>query len=170
MHVRTSLTALLCVLTMGAGAIAQSSKPGTVPPEGKKYTLQECVTFALVHNSTLIRSGNEIRRSATYKTEAVGQFIPDLSASASWSRSDQDSYGVRGGSFYSSRNSYSYMVRSGLVLFDGMRNAGEGYRVVGELTNTDRIMNDAFWIGVYPGVTDDMREYVAESIEGIVRG
>ena len=48
MHVRTSLTALLCVLTMGAGAIAQSSKPGTVPPEGKKYTLQECVTFALV--------------------------------------------------------------------------------------------------------------------------
>ena len=35
---------------------------------------------------------------------------------------------------------------------------------------TEQLMREAFWIGVYPGVTDDMREYVAESIEGIVRG
>ena len=41
------------------------------------------------------------------------------------------------------------MVRQ--PVFDSMRRRGEGYRVVGELTNTDRIMNDAFWIGVYPG-------------------
>lgn len=40
--------------------------------------------------------------------------------------------------------------------FDEMRNVKEGYRVVGSLDNTDRIMRDTFWIGVYPGMTDEM--------------
>jgi len=49
--------------------------------------------------------------------------------------------------------------------FDQMRSTGEGYRVVGTLENTDRIMNDTFWIGVYPGMTDDMIDYMASSIQ-----
>ncbi len=49
--------------------------------------------------------------------------------------------------------------------FDEMREAGEGYRVVGELTNTDRIMNDTFWIGVYPGMTDEMIDYMIKTIK-----
>lgn len=40
--------------------------------------------------------------------------------------------------------------------FDQMRQSGQGYRVIGDLKNTDRIMNDAFWLGVYPGMTDEM--------------
>ena len=48
--------------------------------------------------------------------------------------------------------------------FDEMRATGEGYRVVGNLTNTDRIMNDTFWVGVYPGMTDEMIDYIAEII------
>ena len=48
--------------------------------------------------------------------------------------------------------------------FDEMRKTGEGYRIVGELTNTDRIMNDTFWVGVYPGMTDEMIDYMAECI------
>ncbi|MDE7045717.1 MAG: lipopolysaccharide biosynthesis protein RfbH, partial [Acetatifactor sp.] len=44
--------------------------------------------------------------------------------------------------------------------FDGMRASGTGYRVVGGLSNTDRIMRDTFWIGVYPGMNDDKLEYM----------
>ncbi len=48
--------------------------------------------------------------------------------------------------------------------FDEMRKAGSGYRIAGELTNTDRIMNDTFWVGVYPGMTDEMIDYMAKTI------
>ena len=48
--------------------------------------------------------------------------------------------------------------------FDEMRKSGEGYRIVGELANTDRIMNDTFWVGVYPGMTDEMIDYMAKCI------
>lgn len=53
--------------------------------------------------------------------------------------------------------------------FDEMRGAQTGYRVVGELTNTDRIMNRTFWIGVYPGMSEAMVKYMIESIKGFVR-
>lgn len=53
--------------------------------------------------------------------------------------------------------------------FDQMRTSGEGYRVVGELTNTDRIMNDTFWIGVYPGMTDDKIDYMIQIIKEAVK-
>ena len=43
--------------------------------------------------------------------------------------------------------------------------SGRNYRISGELTNTDIIMHNTFWIGVYPGLTIDMLEYVASSIE-----
>ena len=50
-------------------------------------------------------------------------------------------------------------------VFDEMRASGEGFRVVGEtLPVTDRIMNDTFWIGVYPGMTDEMIDYMAKTI------
>ena len=45
-----------------------------------------------------------------------------------------------------------------------MRAEKTGYRIVGELKNTDRIMADTFWIGVYPGMTDAMIDYMAETI------
>ncbi len=48
--------------------------------------------------------------------------------------------------------------------FDQMRATREGYRVAGDLTNTDRIMNDTFWIGVYPGMTDEMIDYMVSTI------
>jgi CDP-6-deoxy-D-xylo-4-hexulose-3-dehydrase len=38
------------------------------------------------------------------------------------------------------------------------------FRIVGDLKNTEFIMNNVFWIGVYPGLTGEMLDYVAETI------
>lgn len=60
------------------------------------------------------------------------------------------------------------MLFSGNLLrhpcFDQMRKEKTGYRVVGSLSNTDRIMRDSFWVGVYPGMTDEMIDYMASTI------
>ena len=48
--------------------------------------------------------------------------------------------------------------------FDEMRKSGEGYRVVGELKNTDFVMNNGFWIGVYPGMKPEMLNWMIKSI------
>lgn len=53
--------------------------------------------------------------------------------------------------------------------FDEMRKTGKGYRVIGSLENTDRIMRDTFWIGVYPGMIDEKIDYMAKVIKEAVR-
>ncbi len=53
--------------------------------------------------------------------------------------------------------------------FDEMRKTGKGYRVIGSLENTDRIMRDTFWVGVYPGMTDEKIDYMAKVIKEAVR-
>lgn len=48
--------------------------------------------------------------------------------------------------------------------FDEMRASGKGYRVVGDLTDSDRTLFETFWIGVYPGMTYEMLDFMAETI------
>ena len=48
--------------------------------------------------------------------------------------------------------------------FDEMRQTGEGYRIVGELRNTDFVMTNGFWIGVFPGMTKEMNEWMIKCI------
>lgn len=52
--------------------------------------------------------------------------------------------------------------------FDEMRAGHMGYRVIGELGNTDRIMKDSFWVGVYPGMTEEMLEEMIRTIRSAV--
>ena len=69
-------------------------------------------------------------------------------------------------------NVQTRMLFSGNIIkhpcFDEMRASGKAYRVVGGLDNTDRIMRDTFWVGVYPGMTDDKLDYMIKIIRQAV--
>ena len=91
-------------------------------------------------------------------------------------RSDPSWFGfsicVRPGAPFSRADLVAWLERAGVatrLLFAGnltrqpaYRDAD--YRVAGELANTDLIMRQGFWIGVYPGLTDEMIDYVVDSI------
>ena len=47
--------------------------------------------------------------------------------------------------------------------FDEIRNTN-AYRIIGDLENTNNIMNNTFWVGVYPGMTEEMIEYIGQTI------
>lgn len=51
--------------------------------------------------------------------------------------------------------------------FDQIRDT-DAYRVVGDLANSEFIMNNTFWVGVYPGMTDAMIDYMAQVIKEAV--
>lgn len=53
--------------------------------------------------------------------------------------------------------------------FDEMRLAGRGYRTAGNLMNTDIVMKQSFWLGVYPGMTAEMIDYMAEKIKEFIK-
>jgi len=53
--------------------------------------------------------------------------------------------------------------------FDPMRKSGTGYRQVGELPVTERIMRQTFWLGVYPGLEDAMLAYMVEQLVSFCR-
>ncbi len=52
--------------------------------------------------------------------------------------------------------------------FDRMHESGEEYRVIGNLNGTDFIMNNTLWIGVYPGMTEEMLDYMVKTIKEFV--
>jgi CDP-6-deoxy-D-xylo-4-hexulose-3-dehydrase len=45
---------------------------------------------------------------------------------------------------------------------------GRNFRVSGELTNTDRVMHDTFWIGVFPGLTREMLDFAVDKLEAFL--
>jgi CDP-6-deoxy-D-xylo-4-hexulose-3-dehydrase len=51
--------------------------------------------------------------------------------------------------------------------FDSLRE-GTDFRISGELKNTDKIMNDSFWIGVYPGMTTEKIDYMIDTIKEFI--
>lgn len=74
--------------------------------------------------------------------------------------------------FIEDHNIQTRLLFSGDIIkqpcFDEIRGT-DAYRVAGDLTNTDFIMNNTFWVGVYPGMTDEMIDYMAEVIKEAVK-
>jgi len=52
--------------------------------------------------------------------------------------------------------------------FDELRAKRDGYRVADGLESTDRIMRDTFWVGVYPGMTEEMITYIIQQIRRFI--
>ncbi len=75
--------------------------------------------------------------------------------------------------FLESRRIQTRMLFAGNLVkhpcFDEMRRTGEGYRQIGRLTTTDTIMKHTFWVGVYPGISNRMMEYVVDSFHDFMR-
>ena len=70
------------------------------------------------------------------------------------------------------KNIQTRLLFSGNILrhpcFDALRGTS-AYRVVGELTRSDFITENTFWIGVYPGITQEMLAYMAQAVTDCVR-
>lgn len=73
-----------------------------------------------------------------------------------------------------SKNIQTRMLFAGNLIrhpaFDEMRTTGEGYRVIGELTQTDRVASHTFWVGVYPGMSEAAIDYMATQIITFIKG
>ena len=44
------------------------------------------------------------------------------------------------------------------------------FRIIGNLSVTDKVMNDSFWIGLWPGITDEMLDYMVDMLTQSVNG
>jgi len=53
-------------------------------------------------------------------------------------------------------------------VFDEMRKKQENFRIGSQLNNTDKVMHDAFWVGVYPGLTEEMIDYMILQIREVI--
>ena len=69
--------------------------------------------------------------------------------------------------YLESKNIQTRLLFSGNIIkhpcFDQIRGT-DAYRVVSDLSQTERIMNSTFWVGVYPGMTKEMLDYMADTL------
>jgi len=84
---------------------------------------------------------------------------------------------VRGGATFKRSAIISHLENNKIVtrmLFGGNLTKQPAYknmkcRITGELYNTDLVMNDLFWIGVYPGLTKSMLYYIEKTVDGFFK-
>jgi CDP-6-deoxy-D-xylo-4-hexulose-3-dehydrase len=92
-------------------------------------------------------------------------FLITLTDSASFTRNEMVGY-------LESRNIQTRTLFAGNLTrhpcFDEL-NEDVDYRIIGDLKNTDKIMSDSFWVGLYPGMGQEKLQYMIQSIEHFCR-
>lgn len=95
----------------------------SIHAQNKKWTLEECVEYALQHNISVKQSELEVEAADISKQDALGNFLPTLNASASNAWNTGLTQNVTTGVLQTqtTRNS-SYSITAGVSIFDGLRN------------------------------------------------
>jgi outer membrane protein len=98
----------------------------TLTAQNKKWTLQECVAYAIENNISVKQSELDIENSDIAKSGAIGNFLPSINGSASNSWNTGLTQDVTTGILrnITSRSS-SYSVSAGVTVFSGLRNHRE---------------------------------------------
>lgn len=109
-----------------------------------KNKLKDCIDFLILPEATLNSEPSWFGFSITVKADA-GFTRNELT-----NYLDENKVGTRL-LFAGNLTKQPYMI-------------GRNYRVVGDLTNTDIVMNNTFWVGIYPGLTEEMLDYTAQKI------
>ena len=137
---KTSMRSILLfsiVLLIGIQSNAQT----------KKWTLQECVKHALENNISVKQTELDIESADIAKSDAIGNFLPSLNASASNNWNTGLTQNVTTGVLQTqtSRNS-SYSVTAGVTIFNGLRNQRQLQRAklsqLGAQYNLDKMQDD----------------------------
>lgn len=93
-------------------------------------------------------------------------FLITLRSNAPFSKKDIVEY-------LESRGIQTRMLFAGNLIkhpcFDEIRDDPKKYRVIGDLTNTNEVMNNSFWIGVYPGIGAEKIRYVSNVLRCFLR-
>ncbi len=132
-----NLVALLFFLFIGLSMTAQN----------KKWTLQECVVYALENNISIKQSQLDLESAEIAKSDALGNYLPSLNASASNSWNTGLTQNVTTGVLQTqtSRNS-SYSITAGINIFNGLRNLRESQRaklsLLASQYNLDKMEDD----------------------------
>lgn len=121
------------------------------------------------------------KKNYRYLRKALDKFSDKLIFSQPLSKSDPSWFGflitVKSDAGFSREEMVNYledkkvqtrMLFAGNMLrhpaFDEMRKSKNGYRIVGKLKTTDMIMNNTFWVGVYPGMSKEKMDYMISVI------
>lgn len=121
--------------------------------------------YALLHNG--LKDLDSIKLIKTHKDSMPSPFgfIITLDSSASFSRNEIVE-------FLESRKIQTRTLFAGNMIkqpaFSTLKE-GVDYRIIGDLRNTNKVMNDSFWLGVYPGLSGEMISYIIESIREFVK-
>lgn len=119
------------------------------------------------HNWERLRRALEPAAALLILPEAAPHSLPSWFGFVISSRSESGVERNRITAHLEARNVQTRLLFSGNLIkhpcFDAIRGT-DAYRVVGGLSNTDYVMNNTFWVGVYPGMTDDMIDYMAKTV------